>query len=244
MDNSILIGTHAVHEALKDAQNIDQILIKKQSDNELIREIIYLARKLNITVKSVPLEKLNSISRKNHQGIIAFSSPIEFSDLHNIIPELYESGKNPFILILDQVSDVRNFGAIIRSCECFGVDAVVVPQKGAAQINENAVKTSAGSIFKIPICKVKSLTSSIEFLKNSGLSIISITEKSSQKIYDSGLSNPIAVVMGSEETGISKNIIEMSDACVQIPMYGTISSLNVSVAAGITLYEISKQRHP
>ncbi|MFO7867698.1 MAG: 23S rRNA (guanosine(2251)-2'-O)-methyltransferase RlmB [Bacteroidales bacterium] len=243
MNTHLIIGIHAVHEALKDKENIDQILIKQQSDNEIIKEIIYLARKNNVTLKTVPIEKINKITRKNHQGVIAFGSPIEFSSIFNIIPTLYEEGKTPLILLLDEISDVRNFGAIIRSCECFGVDAVVIPQKGSAQINESAIKTSAGAIYKVPVCKVKSLISTIDFLKKSGLTIASITEKSTTKIYTTDFSNPTAIILGNEETGISQNILTESDICLQIPMSGHISSLNVSVAGGISLYEIHKQRN-
>lgn len=241
-DNDLIFGIHSVLEYLQEVKPVDQVLIKKNSDNEKIREIIYLCRKQGITVKSVPPEKLDRITRKNHQGVIAFASPIEFSDIKSIIPKLYEEGKNPLIVILDEITDVRNFGAIVRSCECFGVDAVVIPHKGAAKINSEAAKTSAGAIFKIPVCKTHSLPDVISFLKESGLLVFGITEKSKTTVFNEDFSVPTAIILGNEETGIDAKILEFCTNKLAIPMTGTISSLNVSVAAGICLYEIAKQR--
>lgn len=242
MKDNLLFGIHSVHETLLEGKSIDQILIKKQSDHETIREIIFLARKAGVTVKSVPVEKLNKITRKNHQGVIAFTSPVDFANIEDIIPSVFEAGRVPLVVILDEVTDVRNFGAIVRSCECFGVDAVVIPQKGSAQINEDAVKTSSGALHKIPICKVKSLSYTLEFLKQSGLKITCVTEKFAKKTYEADLTTPLAIVLGSEDTGISQRLIDIADEGISIPMKGEISSLNVSVAAGITLYEINAQR--
>ncbi len=221
---------------------LDQILIKKNANNEIIREIIYLARKQTVTIKTVPIEKINRITRKNHQGVIAFSSPIDFYDITNLVPSIFEKGAVPLFVILDQITDVRNFGAIVRSCECFGVNGIIIPQKGAAQIGEDAVKTSAGALYKVPISKVHSLMSCIDFLQQSGIHIISVTEKSSDLLYNVDCTLPLALVLGAENTGISSAILQKSDACAAIPMQGEISSLNVSVAAGIGLYEVLKQR--
>ncbi|HPY82390.1 MAG: 23S rRNA (guanosine(2251)-2'-O)-methyltransferase RlmB [Bacteroidales bacterium] len=240
--NNVIIGIHAVHEALKDSLTLDQILIKKNANNEIIREIIYLARKQTVTVKTVPVEKINRITRKNHQGVIAFSSPVDFHNITNLVPSIFEKGAIPLFVILDQITDVRNFGAIVRSCECFGVNGIIIPQKGAAQIGEDAVKTSAGALYKVPISKVHSLPSCIDFLQQSGISVLSITEKSSTSLYTIDCSVPLALVFGAEDVGISSAILQKSDACVNIPMQGEISSLNVSVAAGIGLYEVLKQR--
>ncbi len=237
-----IYGAHAVLEALQEGKNIDQIFIKKQSDNEQIREVIYLARKRNVTVKSVPIEKLNRITRKAHQGIVAFVSPIEFQDIDRIVPSLYEEGKVPFLVVLDQVCDVRNFGAITRTCECMGVDAIIIPQRGAAQIGADAVKTSAGALFKIPICKVASLKGAITYLQESGIQIICAAEKFSQNCYDVDLTQPIALVFGAEEDGIENSIIEKADARITIPMKGEISSLNVSAATAMCVYEVCRQR--
>lgn len=238
----MIYGTHAILEALQDCKPIDQILIKKQSDNEQIREIIYLARKQNVTIKSVPIEKLNKITRKTHQGIIAFMSPIEFQDLEQVVPTLFEKGENPFLVVLDQVCDVRNFGAITRTCECMGVHAIVIPQKGSAQIGADAVKTSAGALFKIPICKVHSLKGAISFLQESGIQVICAAEKFSENCYDKDFTQPVALIFGSEEYGIESSIIDMADGCVKIPMTGEISSLNVSAATAMCVYEVCRQR--
>ena len=238
----MIYGTHAILEALRDCKPIDQILIKKQSDNEQIREIIYLARKQNVTIKSVPIEKLNRLTKKAHQGIIAFMSPIEFQDIEQIVLSLFEKGETPFLVILDQVCDVRNFGAITRTCECMGVHAIIIPQKGAAQIGADAVKTSAGALLKIPVCKVKSLKGAIAFLKDSGIQIMCAAEKFSKNCNEADLTQPLGLVMGAEEDGIEESIIEMADGCVKIPMKGEISSLNVSAATAMCVYEVCRQR--
>ena len=238
----MIYGCHAILEALQECKPIDQILIKKQSDNEQIREIIYLARKQNVTIKSVPIEKLNKITRKAHQGIIAFMSPIEFQDLEQIVPTLFEQGKNPFIIILDQVCDVRNFGAITRTAECMGVHAIVIPQRGAAKIGADAVKTSAGALFKIPICKVSSLKYAVSYLQQCGITVMCVAEKFSQNCYDSDLTKPLALVFGAEENGIESSLVEMADGCIKIPMSGEIESLNVSAATAMCVYEVCRQR--
>lgn len=242
MDNYMIYGIHSVLETLKEGKPIDQILIKKLSDNELIREIIYLARKQGVTVKSVPYEKLQRITQKNHQGVIAFISPIEFFKIEQIVPEIFEKGETPLIVVLDEITDVRNFGAIVRTCECMGVHTIVIPQKGAAQINSDAIKTSAGALQKLPICKVSSLVGACNYLKECGMQIISASEKFSRKTFEVDYSIPTVLIMGSEETGISKPLLDISTDSIQIPMAGTISSLNVSVATGICLYEINRQR--
>lgn len=242
-NKTMIFGTHAVLETLKEGKSIDQILIKKQSDNEVIREIIFHARKAGVTVKSVPVEKLQRITQKNHQGVIAFTSPIEFDTIENILPLIYERGENPFIVLLDEVSDVRNFGAIVRSCECMGVHAVVVPHVGSAQISADALKTSAGALAKVAVCKVKSLVSACKFLKESGLQLLCASEKFAEPCYNVDMTIPTALVLGNEEQGISQNIIDIADSRVCIPMTGEINSLNVSVATGICLYEAARQRN-
>ena len=237
-----IYGTHAILEALNECQPIDQILIKKQSDSEQIKEIIIQAKKQNVTIKSVPIEKLNKITRKAHQGVIAFMSPVEFHDVEQIVPSLFEKGEVPFLVLLDQVSDVRNFGSITRTCECMGVHAIVIPHHGSAQINADAVKTSAGALLKIPVCKTFSLKKTISYLQESGIEVICVAEKFSRNCYDVDLTKPVALVFGSEDTGIEQHIIDMASTCIKIPMQGEISSLNVSVAAAICVYEVCRQR--
>lgn len=239
----MIFGTHAVLEVLKEGKPIDQILIKKQSDNEMIREIIFHARKLGVTVKSVPVEKLQRITQKNHQGVIAFTSPIEFENIEQVLPTIYERGEVPFIVLLDEVTDVRNFGAIVRSCECMGVHAVVVPHIGSAQISADALKTSAGALAKVPVCKVKSLVSVCKFLQKSGVQVLCASEKFAEACYKVDMTLPTAIVMGNEEQGISQPIIDLADRKICIPMTGEINSLNVSVATGICVYEVSRQRN-
>lgn len=241
-EQSMIYGIHAVLEALKENQTIDQIFIKKNSDNELIREIIYLSRKNNVTVKSVPIEKIQRFTNKNHQGIVAFISPIEFYSLEQIIPTIYEKGETPLLVMLDNITDVRNLGAIVRSCECMGVHAVIVPLKGGAQISSDAVKTSAGAILKMPICKVKSTLHALNYCKESGIQVVSASEKHAVDCFNVDFKKPTLLVMGSEEDGISQALLDNSDSKITIPMIGEISSLNVSVATGICLYEVVRQR--
>ncbi|MCL2328702.1 MAG: 23S rRNA (guanosine(2251)-2'-O)-methyltransferase RlmB [Bacteroidetes bacterium] len=241
-EKTMIFGTHAVLETLKEGKPIDQILIKKQSDNEIIREIIFHARKAGVTVKSVPVEKLQRITQKNHQGVIAFTSPIEFDNIEILLPTIYERGETPFIVLLDEVSDVRNFGAIVRSCECMGVHAVVVPHVGSAQISADALKTSAGALAKVPVCKVKSLAATCKYLQESGLQLLCASEKFAEPCYEVDMTMPTALVMGNEEQGISQPIIDLADRRICIPMTGEINSLNVSVATGICLYEVARQR--
>ena len=196
----------------------------------------------NIRANYVPIEKLNRFTRKNHQGIVAFIADIPFYKIEDIVPQLFEEGKTPFILILDRLTDVRNFGAICRTAECVGVDAIVIPDKGAAPINSDAIKTSAGAIYNIKICKEKNLAHSVDFLQQSGISVFASTEKAQKLIYETNFKEPCAIVMGNEETGISKEVMHHSDEKVKLPIVGKTQSLNVSVACGALLYEVVRQR--
>ena len=242
-NNDFIFGTRAITEAINNNRFIDKVLIKKGIDNELFAELFRLIKQISIPYQLVPVEKINQITRKNHQGVVAFISAIEFYDLENILPGLFETGKDPLILVLDHITDVRNFGAIIRSAECGGVNCVVIPEKGMARVGSDAVKTSAGAIFNIPICKVKNLNSAIRYLKDSGIKVVSATEKGDKFYTQSDMKMPIAIVMGSEDKGISDTILKMSDEQLQIPIFGEISSLNVSVAAALMIYEAVRQRN-
>jgi 23S rRNA (guanosine2251-2'-O)-methyltransferase len=193
-------------------------------------------------VQKVPLEKLNRITRKNHQGAIAFVSAIHYAKLENVIADTFEKGEIPFILILDRVTDVRNFGAIARTAECAGVHAIVLPSRGAAQINADAMKTSSGALNFIPVCREDSLIQTIDFLQNSGLRVVACTEKAKSTIYEIDYKDPIAIIMGSEEDGITDEIIRKSDEIAKIPQAGQVGSLNVSVAAGVIIFETVRQR--
>ena len=201
-----------------------------------------LLKSLNIPYKYVPVVKLNKITRKNHQGIIAYVSPVDFSSIEELIPSIFESGEEPFILILDKITDVRNFGAILRTAESAGINGVLIPAQGAALLNSGTIKSSAGAIFNVTICRTDNLKLTIDFLKNSGLKIASATEKGAELYYKSDLTGPIAIIMGSEDSGVSQEYLKRSDEKLMIPMVGKTESLNVSVAAGIILFEAVRQR--
>lgn len=242
-EKEMIFGTRAIIEAIEADKEIDKLLLRKDLQGDLSKELLSLSKNSGITVQRVPGERLDRYTRKNHQGAIAFLSAISYERIENIIPFLYEQGKNPFILLLDGITDVRNFGAIARTCEVAGVDAVVIPSKGSVTVNADAVKTSAGALLKIPVCKESSLTDVIKFLKNSGVKVIAASERSSQFYTDTDYNGPIAIVMGAEDTGVSAEILRLVDEMVKIPQSGTIGSLNVSVAAGILIYEAIRQQH-
>lgn len=241
-NDDFIFGTRAIIEAINTGRTIEKILVKKGLDNELYQQLQPLIKEHQIPVQQVPVEKINRITRKNHQGVLAFVSPIEYSSIEMLLPGLFEKGKDPLILILDQITDVRNFGAIVRSAECGGVDVVIIPEKGMAKIGADAVKTSAGALHHIPICKVKNLSKTVYFLKDSGIKIIAATEKASKIYTESNFQTPVAIVMGSEEFGISETILAIANEKVKIPILGRIESLNVSVSAALMIYEAVRQR--
>jgi len=238
----MVYGIRPVIEAIASDKEVEKVFVQKGLQSSTIRELMVLLRERNIPYQIVPIEKLKRISRKNHQGIIAYVSPIHFYNIENLLPGIYEQGKEPFILILDRITDVRNFGAMLRTAECSGVNAVVIPSKNSAQLNSGTVKSSAGAIFKVPVCRSDNLKITLDFLKNSGLKIIAATEKTASILYESELSGPLAVIMGSEGDGVSDEYLKRADVKVKIPLLGEIDSLNVSVATGVVLYEIVRQR--
>lgn len=240
--DSGIFGLRPVIEAIEAGKTIDKLFVQKGLKGEIFSELRKLISHYEIPTQYVPVEKLNRLTRKNHQGVFAFISPIEFHSIENILPQIWEAGKNPFLLILDRVSDVRNFGAIARTAECVGVDAIIIPQKGSASVNADAVKTSTGALYNIPVCREASLRKVFTFLQESGIQIVSATEKASEYIYDVDYTSPTAIVMGSEEDGISDDLIKISDQIVKLPMFGKTSSLNVSVACGAFMYEVVRQR--
>src|SRR5690606_32517277 len=240
--NQMVFGIRAVIEAINAGKDIESLFIQKGLNGGLIVELRTLVREQDIPFQQVPIEKLNRITTKNHQGVVAFISPVTYQKIEDIIPVIYEKGEVPLILLLDGITDVRNFGAIARTAECSGVHAIVVPKKGAAQINPDAVKTSAGALYKIPICRHDSLLHVLRFLKDSGLQIVSCTEKTEDYIYKPDYTAPTAIVMGAEDVGISFELMRNSDYLTKIPMAGEIASLNVSVSAGVILYEAVRQR--
>lgn len=237
-----IFGIRAVIEAINAGKTIDKLLIKSGLKGELFYELMKVVKENEIPFQYVPNERINRITMKNHQGVLAFISPIEFQNIENILPDLFEKGKTPFFLVLDKVTDVRNFGAITRTAECAGVDAIIIPEKNSAKISGDAVKTSAGALLKIPICRVKSLSKTIKFLQESGIQIVAATEKASEMYYQTDFSIPTAILMGSEDKGVDLEYLRVADKMVKIPILGEIESLNVSVAASILMYEVVKQR--
>lgn len=240
--SNIIYGIHPLIEAIEAGKDIDKILIQKGVHNEVYLKIRELVMGTSIPYQFVPAEKLKRITTKAHQGVIAFVSPIAYYNIEDIVPALYEAGKIPLILILDGITDVRNIGAIARSAECFGVHAIVVPVKGSAQLNEDAVKSSAGALMRVPVCRDENLIRVIDYLKNSGLKIVSTSEKSEVALSDAEFTGPLAMIMGSEEKGVDQRLLSKSDLVLKIPMTGQVASLNVSVASGIVLYEVSMKR--
>lgn len=237
----MIYGTRAVMEAIAAGKQIEKIMIQTGLNNDLVRELINAARRENLPVSFVPQERLKRLSSKNHQGVICLLSPISFGSVENIIHAKFSEGKDPFLLILDRITDVRNFGAIARSAECAGVDAIVIPEKGSAPITMDAMKTSAGALNHIPVCRERDLRRTLKLLRESGIRIIACTEKAETDIYRVSLKGPVALIMGSEEDGISDPLLRDADELARIPMKGKIGSLNVSVATGVAIYEVIRQ---
>lgn len=241
-EKDMIFGIRAVIEAIQAGSEIDKILVRRDMTSELSRELFSALNGMEVPVQKVPLEKLNRITLKNHQGVIAFISPVVYQHIEDIVPSIYEEGRMPFIVVLDGVTDVRNFGAIARTCECAGVDAIVVPVKGGAALNGDAVKTSAGALLKIPVCREHNLINAVRYLSSSGIKVLAASEKATQNYSDISMTEPVAIVMGAEDEGVSPEILRMCDEMMRIPMLGTIDSLNVSVAAGVLIYEAVRQR--
>lgn len=239
----VIFGTRAIIEAIQAGKELDKVLLQKGARNELSQELVDLLKERQIPFSTVPLEKLNKITRKNHQGCIAFLSAVIYASLDNIINEAYSKAQDPLLVILDRVTDVRNFGAIARSAECLGAHALLIPAKGSARISGDAVKASAGALHHIPVCREDNLKTSLEYLKSSGIRVIACSEKASENTYDTELQGPVALLMGSEDDGISPAYLKMCDAQMKIPMQGNIASLNVSVATSLCLYEVLRQRN-
>ena len=242
-EKNYIFGIRSIIETINAGKTIDKLFIQKGLHNDLFAELWKLVRIKRINYKHVPLEKINRLTRKNHQGVFAFISPIDLHNIEDVIPNLYEEGKNPLLIVLDRITDIRNFGAIARSAECAGVDAILIPEQNAAAINADAIKTSAGALLKIKICRTWNLKLALQFMKDSGIQLIACTEKSQNNIYQQDYKAPTAIIMGSEEDGVSKELLKISNSRVKIPIIGTIASLNVSVAAGVIIYEAVRQRN-
>ena len=240
--NQMVFGIRAVVEAIRSGKEIESLYIQRGIGGGLLNELRALMVEYNITAQQVPVEKLNRLTMKNHQGVVAYISPIIYQKVEDIIPQIFEKGEVPLLLVLDAITDVRNMGAIARTAECAGVHAIVIPAKGSAQINPDAIKTSAGALYKIPVCRHDNFMQTVRFLQESGLQLVCCTEKTKEDIYSPDYTVPTAIVMGSEEDGIRNEIIRIADHLAKIPMFGEIESLNVSVSSGIIIYEAIRQR--
>lgn len=237
-----IFGLQAVIDAVHEGKEFDKIFMEKGVNTGLAMELRALLKKHNIMFKAVPVEKLNRLTPKDHQGVFAFVSPVNFFSLGDVLMQTFEEGKSPLFLMLDRITDVRNFGAITRTAEACGVHAIILPKIGGAQLNADAMKTSTGALMHIPICREQNLHHSLKYLKKSGLKVIACTEKSDTNLYDVPLTDPVVIIMGSEEDGISEDILALADAKTRIPMFGKTESLNVSVATAVILYEGIRQR--
>ena len=239
----MVFGIRAVMEAVDAGKELEKVFIRKDLGGDLARELIEKLRVRTIPVQRVPQEKLNRLTQKNHQGVVAFAASIEYQHIEDIVPLLYEQGRTPLLVLLDGVTDVRNFGAIARTCECAGVDALIVPAVGGAAANADAIKTSAGALHVLPVCKEESIHEAIRFLQSSGVKVFAATEKASDLYTAVDYDGPVALVMGAEDTGVSLENLRICDQMVKIPQFGTIGSLNVSVASSILIYEVVSQRN-
>ena len=244
MNNEFLIcGVHPLREAVLSGKSIEKVFLQKDIQNPQINDLKALIREKHIPMQFVPVEKLNRMTKTLHQGVIGLVSMISYVSLEDEMEKILAQNDKPFLLMLDRVSDVRNMGAIVRTAECAGVQAVIIPDAGSAQINSDSVKTSAGALLRVPVCKVSNLKSAIHYLKACGLNVFAATEKGAENYTQSDYTKPCVIIMGAEEDGVSKDLLKLSDELVRIPLQGEIESLNVSVAAGVLLYEVVRQRN-
>jgi 23S rRNA (guanosine2251-2'-O)-methyltransferase len=241
-EKDIVFGIHPIQEAILADKEIERVLVQRGLRSPALAELLKICADRNIPFSQVPPEKLDRITRKAHQGVIAFITAVSYASLDHIVSQAFQEGKNCLLVMLDRITDVRNFGAIVRSAECAGVNAIIIPDKGGARLGGDAYKTSAGALSIMPICREPNLYNSIKYLKNSGLQVVACTEKAADLIYQADFSLPTVILMGSEEDGIQKEYLKLADYLVKIPMFGSISSLNVSVATGVILYEAVRQR--
>ena len=240
--NDYIFGIRAVMEAIEAGKEIDRVLIKKDLTGDLAAELIDLMRQRGIVARKVPVEKINRITRKNHQGVVAMLSAVTYHKLEHLVPQLYEDGVLPFSVVLDGITDVRNFGGIARTCECAGVNAIVIPERDSVSVGGDAVKTSAGALLHIPVCRERNILSAVRYLRDAGYQVVAASEKAAINYTQGDFTTPVALVMGSEDVGISPEVLRQCDTLVGIPQFGKIGSLNVSVAAGVMIYEVVRQR--
>ena len=237
-----IYGIHAVLEAFEAGKDIDKILLSKTLNDETAREISDRARQLGVPVQRVPVQKIDRITRRNHQGVLAMLAAVTYYRVEDLVPQLFDEGVNPFVVVLDGVTDVRNFGAVARTCECAGVNAIVIPDRESVSVNADAVKTSAGALNYLPVCRERNLVNTVKLLRDSGFKIVGTSDKQHLPYTKADYTGPVAIILGSEDKGISPEIMKLCDTQVLIPEFGNINSLNVSVAGGIMIYEVVRQR--
>lgn len=240
--SQVVFGIRAVIEAIESGKQVDKVLMKKDLGGELARELLSVTREYNVPVQRVPVERINKVTRKNHQGVIAFMAAVDYYHVDDIVPALYDEGINPLVVVLDGVTDVRNFGAIARTCECAGVNCIVIPERNSVSVNADAVKTSAGALNYLPVCRERNLVKAVHYLRDSGFKVMGASEKTDLNYTKADFTGPVAIVLGAEDTGISTDVLKLCDTLVAIPEFGKINSLNVSVAGGIMIYEVVRQR--
>lgn len=240
--SQVVFGIRAVIEAIESGKQVDKVLMKKDLGGELARELLSVTREYNVPVQRVPVERINKVTRKNHQGVIAFMAAVDYYHVDDIVPALYDEGINPLVVVLDGVTDVRNFGAIARTCECAGVNCIVIPERNSVSVNADAVKTSAGALNYLPVCRERNLVKAVQYLRDSGFKVMGASEKTDLNYTIADFTGPVAIVLGAEDTGISTDVLKLCDTLVAIPEFGQINSLNVSVAGGIMIYEVVRQR--
>lgn len=239
--NNMIFGIHPLLEALEAGREIDKVMMRRGLRTEESARILALARERSVPVQFVPEERLGRLTQRQHQGVIAFISEIEYTPLEELVARVYEEGRAPFIVLLDGLTDVRNFGAIARTAECAGVDALVIPERGSVSVTADAVKTSAGALHRIPVCRVSSIAAAVGLLQSSGVRVVAASEKAEECYTETALQLPLGLVMGAEDHGVSTDVLRMADSITRIPQVGVIGSLNVSVAAGILIYEAVRQ---
>lgn len=241
-ESQVIFGIRSVIEAIRSGKDIEKILVRRDLRGETVRELFTLTRKEKIPVQSVPVEKINRVTKKNHQGILAFVSVIEYTRIDELIPSLYENGSSPFLIMPDGITDIRNLGAIVRTAESAGVHGMILPQKGAPMLTADTIKTSAGALYHLPVCRTENVRKTLIYLMESGIQLIAASEKADKNYFDVDFLPPTMIILGAEDKGISEDVKKLVDEQVKIPMSGKIGSLNVSAAAAILLYEVVRQR--
>ncbi len=241
-DAQVVFGIRSVIEAIRSGKEIEKILVRRDLRGETVHELLTLTRKEKIPVQYVPVEKLNRITRKNHQGILAFISVIEYTRIDDLVPSLYENGRPPFLVMLDGVTDVRNLGAIVRTAESAGVHGMILPQKRSSMLTADTIKTSSGALYHLPVCRTDSVKEILNYLRESGLQLVAASENAEKSFFEIDFIPPTLIILGAEDKGVSMEVLKGVDALVKIPMAGQIGSLNVSAAAAVLLYEVVRQR--